>query len=163
MGSDHHSVLLLCTHLWVHSGFTLLFPAVFSSPCPPHLTYLRNTDIGTPAWPESPTGSPGLVLSCVRHVGLLAALWTVAYQAPLSMRFSRQEYWNGQPCQGLLQEIFLTQRSNRGLLCLLHWQADSFPLSHQESHLNPHHLLLKSATDLLSTPFIPISWNFFFF
>ena len=63
MGSHHHSVLLLCTHLCVHSGFTLLFPAVFSSPCPPHLTYLRNTDIGTPAWPESPTGSPGLVLS----------------------------------------------------------------------------------------------------
>ena len=24
--------------------------------------------------------------------------WTVAYQAPLSMRFSRQEYWSGLPC-----------------------------------------------------------------
>ena len=23
--------------------------------------------------------------------------WTVAYQAPLSMRFSRQEYWSGLP------------------------------------------------------------------
>ena len=23
--------------------------------------------------------------------------WTVAYQAPLSMRFSRQEYWSGVP------------------------------------------------------------------
>ena len=23
--------------------------------------------------------------------------WTVAYQAPLSMGFSRQEYWNGLP------------------------------------------------------------------
>ena len=23
--------------------------------------------------------------------------WTVAHQAPLSMRFSRQEYWNGLP------------------------------------------------------------------
>ena len=25
-------------------------------------------------------------------------LWTVALQAPLSMEFSRQEYWSGFPC-----------------------------------------------------------------
>ena len=25
-------------------------------------------------------------------------LWTVACQAPLSMRFFRQEYWSGLPC-----------------------------------------------------------------
>ena len=28
----------------------------------------------------------------------LWTLWTVAYQAPLSMGFSRQEYWSGLPC-----------------------------------------------------------------
>ena len=28
---------------------------------------------------------------------LLFAMWTVAYQAPLSMGFSRQEYWSGLP------------------------------------------------------------------
>ena len=33
-------------------------------------------------------------LSCVR---LFATLWTVAYQAPLFMGFSRQEYWSGLP------------------------------------------------------------------
>ena len=33
-------------------------------------------------------------LSCVR---LFATPWTVAYQAPLSMVFSRQEYWSGLP------------------------------------------------------------------
>ena len=27
----------------------------------------------------------------------LATSWTVAHQAPLSMRFSRQEYWSGFP------------------------------------------------------------------
>ena len=27
-----------------------------------------------------------------------ATLWTVAFQAPLSMGFSRQEYWSGFPC-----------------------------------------------------------------
>ena len=35
-----------------------------------------------------------VVLSCVR---LFVTLWTVAYQAPLSMGFSRQEYWSGLP------------------------------------------------------------------
>ena len=31
------------------------------------------------------------------HVRLLATPWTSAYQAPLSMGFSRQEYWSGVP------------------------------------------------------------------
>ena len=34
------------------------------------------------------------MLSCVR---LFAPPWTVARQAPLSMEFSRQEYWNALP------------------------------------------------------------------
>ena len=31
------------------------------------------------------------------HVWLLETPWTAAYQAPLSMGFSRQEYWSGLP------------------------------------------------------------------
>ena len=31
------------------------------------------------------------------RVRLFATLWTVAYQAPPSMGFSRQEYWSGLP------------------------------------------------------------------
>ena len=31
------------------------------------------------------------------RVRLFATPWTVAYQAPLSMGFSRQEYWSGLP------------------------------------------------------------------
>ena len=31
------------------------------------------------------------------HVQLFATPWTVAYQAPRSMEFSRQEYWSGLP------------------------------------------------------------------
>ena len=31
------------------------------------------------------------------HVWVLATLWTAAYQAPLPMEFSRQEYWSGVP------------------------------------------------------------------
>ena len=28
----------------------------------------------------------------------LCTLWTISHQAPLSMGFSRQEYWSGLPC-----------------------------------------------------------------
>ena len=31
------------------------------------------------------------------RVGLVETPWTVAYQAPPSMGFSRQEYWGGMP------------------------------------------------------------------
>ena len=37
------------------------------------------------------------VLSHFSLVRLFATAWTVALQAPLSMGFSRQEYWNGLP------------------------------------------------------------------
>ena len=51
-------------------------------------------------------------------------------QAPLSMYFSRQEYWSG--CHFLLQGIFLTQGSNLGLL---HCRQILYHLNHQGSLL----------------------------
>ena len=39
-------------------------------------------------------GGGGLVS---KSCPILATLWTVACQAPLSMGFSRQEYWSGLP------------------------------------------------------------------
>ena len=39
-------------------------------------------------------GSHACMLSCVP---LFATPWTVARQAPMSMGFSRQEYWSGLP------------------------------------------------------------------
>ena len=62
------------------------------------------------------------VQSCFCCVPLFLTLWTVTYQAPLSMGFSRQEYWSG---YALFQGIFLTQGSSLHLLHLLHWQAGS--------------------------------------
>ena len=38
------------------------------------------------------------VLSRFSRVGLFATPWTIAHQAPLSLGFSRQEYWSGLPC-----------------------------------------------------------------
>ena len=62
------------------------------------------------------------------RVRLFATPWTVAYQAPPSMGFSRQGYWSG--FHFLLQGIFLTQGSNPGLpRC----RQMLYPLSHQGS------------------------------
>ena len=61
------------------------------------------------------------VLSCFSCVRLFVTLWIVAFQAPLPMGFSRQEYWVG--CHFFCQRIFLNQGLNLCLLCLLHWQA----------------------------------------
>ena len=40
----------------------------------------------------------GCVLSYFNCVRQFVTLWTVAHQAPLSIRFSKQEYWSGFPC-----------------------------------------------------------------
>ena len=53
-----------------------------------------------------------------------------------SVEFSGQEYGAG--CHFLPQGIFPTQGSKLGLLCFLHRQADSFPLSHQETIPHPY-------------------------
>ena len=37
------------------------------------------------------------ILSCFSHVLLFVTPWTVAHQTPLSMGFSRQEYWSRLP------------------------------------------------------------------
>ena len=67
-----------------------------------------------------------------------ATPWTAAFHAPLSMGFSRQEYWSGVPLPSLtgvgslslLQGIFLTQGLNPGLL---HCGQILYQLSHQGS------------------------------
>ena len=38
------------------------------------------------------------MLSHFSRVQLFATLWTITHQVPLSMGFSRQEYWSGLPC-----------------------------------------------------------------
>ena len=52
---------------------------------------------------------------------------TAARQAPLSVEFSRQEYWSG--CHALLQGIFPALGSDLHLSWLLPWQAGSLPLT----------------------------------
>ena len=61
------------------------------------------------------------------RVQLFATPWTVDLQAPLSMGFSRQEYWSGVPFPppGGLPHPGMKLR----LFHLLHWQAGSLPLA----------------------------------
>ena len=65
------------------------------------------------------------------RVQLFGTLGTVAHQAPLSMGFSRQEYWRGLPFppSGDLPDPGLKP----GSLSSPALQVDPLPLSHQES------------------------------
>ena len=54
-------------------------------------------------------------LSCVQ---LLATPWTIAYQAPLSMGFPRQEYWSGVPLPSPLMDFIHYVLSN-WIYCIL--------------------------------------------
>ena len=78
---------------------------------------------------------------------LFATLWTIARQAPLSMKFSRQEYWSRLPCPPL--GIFPTQGSTQNLLCLLHWQEGSLP------SVAPEVLVSKAPSRHTITPQAP--------
>ena len=71
-------------------------------------------------------------ISCMRSCSvaqlLFATVWTVAHQAPLSMGFSRQEYWSGLPCPPL------GDPPDPGIKPALH--TNSLPLSHRGNSLN---------------------------
>ena len=67
-----------------------------------------------------------LLLSHFSCVQLYAVLWTLACQVPLSVGFSRQEYWSGLPCPP--PEDLPDPGIKPGSLAL---QADSLPLTLQ--------------------------------
>ena len=46
---------------------------------------------------EDPTCRWAVEVHLLSRVRLFETAWTVAYQGPLSMGFSRQEYWSGLP------------------------------------------------------------------
>ena len=81
---------------------------------------------------KNPTSNAG-VLSHFSHVRLFAPPWTVARQAPLSMGFSRQEYWIELP--GPPPGDHPNPGSNPGLL---HCRQILYHLSNQGSPKTPH-------------------------
>ena len=82
--------------------------------------------------------------------------WTVTHQAPLSMEFPRQEYWND--CHFLLQGIFPTQGSKSRLL---NWQVDSL----SQNHLGSPIVLSSGNLELISVfrdlqSILQITWKY---
>ena len=75
-------------------------------------------------------------LSCFSRVQLFATLWTAAHQAPLSMGFLRQEYWDGLPFPppGDLPDTGIKPESPASPAL----QADSLLLSHRGSPQTDH-------------------------
>ena len=60
-------------------------------------------------------------------------LWDLVDCSPLLCPWHSPGKNTGVACHAFLQGIFPTKRLNPRLLHLLHWQADSLPLSHQGS------------------------------
>ena len=76
------------------------------------------------------------MLSHFSHLRLFATLRTVAHQAPLSMGFSRQEYWSGLPCPppgdpdpGIEPVSPVSSALQADSLPLSHWGSPSFYMS----------------------------------
>ena len=67
--------------------------------------------------------------------------WTVAHQSPLSIVFSRQDYWRG--CYFLFQGIFPTQIWDPCLLSLLNCRWILYPLNHPGSPFDLFFLFLS--------------------
>ena len=69
----------------------------------------------------------------LNRVPLLATPWTAAHQAPLSMGFSRQEYWSGVPCpfpSCPSIPFFLLFLCKKKKLSVFSWYYFSGPLFH---------------------------------
>ena len=55
-------------------------------------------------------------------IRLFATPWTAAYQAPLSMGFSRQEYWSRVPLPSPAVNPNFPQNTTQQLKCTLLWK-----------------------------------------
>ena len=92
-GSSVHGILqariLECQAL-----LQAIFPTQGLNPPLLHLTHWQAGSL-----PLAPPGKPSFIMKVkvksLSPVRLFATPWTVAYQAPPSMGFSRQEYWSG--------------------------------------------------------------------
>ena len=97
------------------------------------------------------------MVSYFSYVQFFATLWTVAHQTPLSMRFSRQEYWNELPCPPpgdlpnpgidltslrsptLAGGFFTTSATRETLTALYKVVKNSLELNHNYTLLSTHH------------------------
>ena len=84
-----------------------------------------------------------MIVKSLSHVRLPATPWTAAYQAPPSMGFSRQEYWNGVPLPSPNYWWSLANSS---------WFVDTSLQSLPPSSLCPNFLFLIKTLDIVLGP-----------
>ena len=86
------------------------------------------------------------------HIRLFVILWTVAYQAPPSMEFSRQEYWSGLlfPSSGDLPDPGIEPRSPA-------FQADA--LTSEPVLKNKDITLLTKVCIVKAMVFFPVAYT----
>ena len=112
-------------YIFIFIHFTYIYLYINIHTCV-FFTYFKEHFITHPQF-RNLSSWEALSVSHSHLVWFFATLWIVTYKAPLSMEFSRQEYWS---LCSLLQEIFPTQGSNSGLL---HWRKILHCLSYQGS------------------------------
>ena len=107
-------------------------------------------------WPRTLSRVRVCVGSCFSSVLLFETPWTAACQAPLFMRFSREEYWSGLLCPPL------RNLPNPGIELMSPvspvLQVDSLPLS-QGSLWEPVKLRKHLSTDPISATYLQSGWG----
>ena len=86
-------------------------------------------------------------MKSLSRVWLFATPWTIAYQAPQSIGFSRQEYWSGVPLPLSVQTICSKSFSNtKYLVCLMKWLILQLG---QEIHMRLKGLIVPKSEKVL--------------
>ena len=101
----------------------------------------------------------------LNHVWLLATPWTVAHQAPLSMRFSRQEYRSGVPFEPNYPQDFSENLASVGSP---NWQTNHIYLLFHSTNVywapvNIIGTVLSDEEIAVSITKFPFSGSIFFF
>ena len=108
-------------------------PSVYKSSCP-LIVSCGESAFGQMSIVLTPPSPPFVVYS--RSVWLFVTPWTVACQTPLSMGFSRQEYWGGLLFPSARDLLEAGIEPTHPALMGGFW-ADSLPLSHHGNPLPP--------------------------
>ena len=83
-------VSFYCTAKWISESLSITYLSIY---IPSFLEFLP-VQLTTKHWVEFPVLYSGFSLVFAQSRLTLCDTWTVAYQAPLSLAFSRQEYWS---------------------------------------------------------------------
>ena len=120
VGQRHLSLLLQSRQ----SCLTLCDPIDSSPPGSPVPAILQARTLEWVAISFSTAWKWKVKVKSLSRVRLLATPWTVAYQAPPSMGFSRQEHWSGVPLPSLLQ----TWLNKKAIISWWNWATSGITL-----------------------------------